>query len=170
MLCTHLHPLTGPGALPRYRLKCTLISADNSLTHTLHCCYTHARPLSPAPTHPLLICGAHINQREHLPNPHPSAPICTRAPNLTPYPPQVHHLLNCGAHVNQQDSPSLTHTRSRLYTCPCPCPPTQVHHLLNCGAHVNQRDPRGFTPLHRAAHLAHLDGYLELYEYLLVGM
>lgn len=42
-----------------------------------------------------------------------------------------------------------------------------VHHLLNCGAHVNQRDPRGFTPLHRAAHLAHLDGYLEMYEYLL---
>ncbi|PNW86481.1 hypothetical protein CHLRE_02g088250v5 [Chlamydomonas reinhardtii] len=42
-----------------------------------------------------------------------------------------------------------------------------VHHLLNLGAHVNQRDPRGLTPLHRAAHLAHLDGYLELYEYLL---
>ncbi|PNH05235.1 hypothetical protein TSOC_008529 [Tetrabaena socialis] len=42
-----------------------------------------------------------------------------------------------------------------------------MHHLLNCGASVNQPDPRGFTPLHRAAHLAHLDGYLELYEYLL---
>jgi hypothetical protein len=24
------------------------------------------------------------------------------------------------------------------------------------------------TPLHRAAHLAHLDGYVEIYEYLLV--
>jgi len=44
----------------------------------------------------------------------------------------------------------------------------QVHHLLNNGAEVNQRDPRGLTPLHRAAHLAHLDGYLEIYEYLLV--
>eukprot|EP00983_Pelagomonas_calceolata_P090436 1157419-Pelagomonas_calceolata.AAC.12 len=42
-----------------------------------------------------------------------------------------------------------------------------VHHLLNNGAEVNQRDPRGLTPLHRAAHLAHLDGYLEIYEYLL---
>ncbi|GLC48733.1 hypothetical protein PLESTB_000131000 [Pleodorina starrii] len=42
-----------------------------------------------------------------------------------------------------------------------------VHHLLNLGASVNQRDPKGFTPLHRAAHLAHLDGYLEMYEYLL---
>ncbi|KXZ47596.1 hypothetical protein GPECTOR_34g755 [Gonium pectorale] len=42
-----------------------------------------------------------------------------------------------------------------------------VHHLLNLGASVNQRDPRGLTPLHRAAHLAHLDGYLEIYELLL---
>lgn len=33
----------------------------------------------------------------------------------------------------------------------------------------NVRYSRGWTPLHRAAHLAHLDGYLELYEYLLVG-
>ena len=48
-------------------------------------------------------------------------------------------------------------------------PPPQVHHLLSLGAHVNQRDRQGFTPLHRAAYLAHLDGYLELYEYLLVG-
>lgn len=40
--------------------------------------------------------------------------------------------------------------------------------MLNNGAEVNQRDPRGLTPLHRAAHLAHLDGYLEIYEYLLV--
>jgi hypothetical protein len=32
-----------------------------------------------------------------------------------------------------------------------------------------QRDSQGWTPLHRAAHLAHLDGYLEIYEYLLVG-
>jgi [acyl-carrier-protein] S-malonyltransferase len=34
---------------------------------------------------------------------------------------------------------------------------------------VNQRDfARGFTPLHRAAALAHMTGYLEIYEYLLV--
>jgi [acyl-carrier-protein] S-malonyltransferase len=43
-----------------------------------------------------------------------------------------------------------------------------VHHLLNNGAEVNQRDDKGFTPLHRAAYLAHYDGYLEIYEYLLV--
>lgn len=43
-----------------------------------------------------------------------------------------------------------------------------MHHLLNNGAEINQRDDRGWTPLHRAAHLAHYDGYLELYEYLLV--
>eukprot|EP00878_Enallax_costatus_P025741 GHUV01027567.1.p1 GENE.GHUV01027567.1~~GHUV01027567.1.p1 ORF type:complete len:570 (+),score=127.17 GHUV01027567.1:335-2044(+) len=42
-----------------------------------------------------------------------------------------------------------------------------VHHLLNNGAVVNQSDSRGWTPLHRAAHLAHLDGYMEIYEYLL---
>lgn len=43
-----------------------------------------------------------------------------------------------------------------------------VHHLLNQGALVNQRDRRfGMTALHRAAFLAHCDGYLELYEYLL---
>ncbi len=36
------------------------------------------------------------------------------------------------------------------------------------GAEVNQRDEKGFTPLHRAAYLAHYNGYLELYEYLLV--
>ncbi|PSC70866.1 malonyl -acyl carrier transacylase [Micractinium conductrix] len=42
-----------------------------------------------------------------------------------------------------------------------------IHHLLNNGAEINQRDPRGFTPLHRAAYLAHYDGYLEIYEYLL---
>ncbi|GAX86038.1 hypothetical protein CEUSTIGMA_g13453.t1 [Chlamydomonas eustigma] len=42
-----------------------------------------------------------------------------------------------------------------------------LHHLLNCGAEVNQRDSRGLTPLHRAAYLAHLDGYIEIYEYLL---
>ena len=45
----------------------------------------------------------------------------------------------------------------------------QIHHLLNTGAEVNQRDDKGFTPLHRAAYLAHYDGYLEIYEYLLVG-
>lgn len=44
----------------------------------------------------------------------------------------------------------------------------QAHHLLNLGAAVNQPDARGWTPLHRAAVLAHLDGYLELYEFLLV--
>jgi ankyrin repeat protein len=44
----------------------------------------------------------------------------------------------------------------------------QAHHLLNNGALVNQADGRGWTPLHRAAHLAHLEGYLEIYEYLLV--
>ncbi|KAI7846366.1 hypothetical protein COHA_000078 [Chlorella ohadii] len=42
-----------------------------------------------------------------------------------------------------------------------------VHHLLNNGAEINQRDDKGFTPLHRAAYLAHHDGYLEIYEYLL---
>ncbi|GMH36598.1 hypothetical protein BSKO_04471 [Bryopsis sp. KO-2023] len=42
-----------------------------------------------------------------------------------------------------------------------------VHHLLNTGALVNQRDPKGLTPLHRAAYLAHYDGYLEIYELLL---
>jgi len=35
---------------------------------------------------------------------------------------------------------------------------------------VNQRDPRGLTALHRAAYLAQYDGYLELYEYLLVRL
>lgn len=45
----------------------------------------------------------------------------------------------------------------------------QAHHLLGCGAAVNQRDSRGLTPLHRAAALAHLDGYKEIYEYLLVS-
>ncbi|KAK9843971.1 hypothetical protein WJX81_000807 [Elliptochloris bilobata] len=42
-----------------------------------------------------------------------------------------------------------------------------LHHLLNCGAEINQRDDRGFTPLHRAAYLAHYDGYMEIFEYLL---
>lgn len=44
----------------------------------------------------------------------------------------------------------------------------QLHHLLNNGAEINQRDDRGFTPLHRAGYLAHYDGYMEIYEYLLV--
>lgn len=44
-----------------------------------------------------------------------------------------------------------------------------MHHLLNNGAEVNQRDDKGMTPLHRAAYLAQYDGYLELYEYLLVS-
>ena len=43
-----------------------------------------------------------------------------------------------------------------------------MHHLINNGAEVNQRDEKGYTPLHRAAFLAQYDGYLELYEYLLV--
>eukprot|EP00890_Picochlorum_soloecismus_P003879 jgi/Picsp_1/4492/NSC_06713-R1_malonyl :acp acyltransferase len=42
-----------------------------------------------------------------------------------------------------------------------------LHHLLNNGAEINQRDEKGFTPLHRAAYLAHYDGYMEIYEYLL---
>lgn len=53
---------------------------------------------------------------------------------------------------------------------PLPLPTAaQVHHLLNNGAEVNQRDDKGFTPLHRAAYLAHYDGYLEIYEYLLAS-
>ena len=44
-----------------------------------------------------------------------------------------------------------------------------IHHLLNNGAEVNQRDDKGLTALHRAAHLAQYDGYMEIYEYLLVG-
>ena len=44
-----------------------------------------------------------------------------------------------------------------------------VHHLINNGAAVNQSDPQGYTPLHRAAALAHLEGYLEIYELLLVS-
>ncbi len=44
----------------------------------------------------------------------------------------------------------------------------QIHYLLSLGAEVNQRDDKGFTPLHRAAYLAQYDGYLEIYEYLLV--
>jgi len=42
-----------------------------------------------------------------------------------------------------------------------------LHHILNNGAEVNQRDKKGFTALHRAAYLAHFEGYLEIYEYLL---
>lgn len=43
-----------------------------------------------------------------------------------------------------------------------------VHHILRqVPEAVNQRDGYGFTPLHRAAHLAEHDGYLEIYEYLL---
>ena len=42
-----------------------------------------------------------------------------------------------------------------------------VHHILNNGGLVNQRDKKGFTALHRAAYLAHYEGYLEIYEYLL---
>ena len=46
----------------------------------------------------------------------------------------------------------------------------QIHHLLKNGAEINQRDDKGFTPLHRAAYLSHYDGYLEIYEYLLVSL
>lgn len=42
-----------------------------------------------------------------------------------------------------------------------------LHHVLNNGGEVNQRDKKGFTALHRAAYLAHFEGYLEIYEYLL---
>ena len=42
-----------------------------------------------------------------------------------------------------------------------------VHHLINLGAPVNQRDAKGLTPLHRASYLAHNNGFLEIYEYLL---
>jgi len=42
-----------------------------------------------------------------------------------------------------------------------------IHHILNNGGEVNQRDKRGFTALHRAAYLAHFEGYMEIYEYLL---
>ncbi len=44
-----------------------------------------------------------------------------------------------------------------------------LHHLLNNGAEINQRDDNGLTALHRAAHLAQYDGYLQIYEFLLVG-
>ena len=45
----------------------------------------------------------------------------------------------------------------------------QLHHIVrNCPETLNQRDTRGLTALHRAAFLAHQDGYLEIYEYLLV--
>lgn len=46
----------------------------------------------------------------------------------------------------------------------------QIQHLLNLGAEINQRDDKGLTPLHRAAYLANYDGYLEIYEYLLVSI
>jgi ankyrin repeat protein len=47
-------------------------------------------------------------------------------------------------------------------------PGMQIHLILSMGAEINQRDDNGFTPLHRAAYMAHVDGYLEIYEYLLV--
>jgi len=47
--------------------------------------------------------------------------------------------------------------------------PAQLHHIVrNFPETVNQRDPRGLTALHRAAFLAQYDGYLQIYEYLLV--
>ena len=46
---------------------------------------------------------------------------------------------------------------------------SQIHYLLNLGAEINQRDDKGFTPLHRAAYLAQYDGYMEIYEYLMVS-
>jgi ankyrin repeat protein len=45
---------------------------------------------------------------------------------------------------------------------------SQLHHLIRVGAEVNQRDQKGMTALHRAAFLAQYEGYLEIYEYLLV--
>lgn len=65
----------------------------------------------------------------------------------------------------RQAFPAPLHTHHLM---PTPHPLPQLHHLLNNGAEVNQRDEKGFTPLHRAAYLAHFDGYLEIYEYLLV--
>lgn len=41
--------------------------------------------------------------------------------------------------------------------------------VLNVSGPSAAHLPQGFTPLHRAAYLAHHDGYLEIYEYLLVG-
>lgn len=49
------------------------------------------------------------------------------------------------------------------------CPYLQINYLLDLGAEINQRDEKGFTPLHRAAYLAHYEGYLEIYEFLLVS-
>ncbi len=43
-----------------------------------------------------------------------------------------------------------------------------IHHLVNSGAEINQRDDRRLTALHRS-HLAQYDGYMQIYEYLLVG-
>ena len=40
--------------------------------------------------------------------------------------------------------------------------------MIRKGAEVNQRDDKGFTALHRAAYLAQYEGYLQIYEYLLV--
>ena len=48
-------------------------------------------------------------------------------------------------------------------------PRPQLHHIIrNCPEAVNQRDGRGLTALHRAAFLAQYEGYMEIYEYLLV--
>jgi hypothetical protein len=66
-------------------------------------------------------------------------------------------------------TPRAPARRPPLTAPPTPPRPAQLHHLLNNGAAVNQRDEKGFTPLHRAAYLAHFDGYAEIYEYLLVG-
>ena len=62
-------------------------------------------------------------------------------------------------------TPAQTHTHTHTHAR---ARAPQLHHLLNSGAEVNQRDERGMTPLHRAAYLSHYDGYLEIYEYLLV--
>lgn len=61
------------------------------------------------------------------------------------------------------------HRSARGLHPPLPATAPQMHHLVSLGAHVNQRDAQGLTPLHRAACLAHLDGYQECYEYLLAA-
>jgi hypothetical protein len=106
---------------------------------------------------------------------------------------ELHMLCRAQAAVNQVGQPCQCTCRPdtctsfmKLHSVLCVLPPdhafikccssqvrvcqsAQAHHLLNNGAAVNQRDSQGWTPLHRAAHLAHLDDYLEIYEYLLVG-
>jgi [acyl-carrier-protein] S-malonyltransferase len=59
---------------------------------------------------------------------------------------------------------------ARARVCaPAPLCRPQLHHIIrNCPEAINQRDGRGLTALHRAAFLAQYEGYMEIYEYLLV--